>query len=171
MSYERLFSLLDHSSRGYVTIKQIRFAILQPTVENTANASNIYEHCILTEPRIFMFMLDIEFLQSQLLDYESYYLNETTFVKFMEKLHETYKSICDDYVVQLYQLCEKIILQEEEQKDSDDSNSECDERKANDEMPVQQPKNAIKWLKFKSLVTKNKLVKNKIKNRDLYLCS
>ena len=64
----------------------------------------------------------------------------------------------------MYDICNKIIIEEEQKKDSDDSDSEDeDERKRNYGKEKQpQPKDTIKWHKFKSLVTKNKVVKEKI---------
>ena len=164
LPYKQLFKLIDHTNRGYVTLKQIRNAILQPTERNTRVTCNIYNHCILIEPRIFIFMLDLEFIQSQLLEYSSYYLKLEDFVDFMVKLYNMYKTKCDNYVNELYDICNKIIIEEEQEKDSDDSDSEDeDERKRNYGKEKQpQPKDTIKWHKFKSLVTKNKVVKEKI---------
>ena len=101
-----LFELLDTTRRGYITLKQIRYAVLCPTKDRIYSTTEIYEYCVLQEPRHFIFMLDIEFLQTFLLGYPSYYLNKKQFMHLANEAHVEYVQKCEEYVRDLYDLCE-----------------------------------------------------------------
>ena len=145
-----LFELLDTTRRGYITLKQIRYAVLCPTKDRVYSTTEIYEYCVLQEPRHFIFMLDIEFLQTFLLGYPSYYLNKKQFMHLANEAHVEYVQKCEEYVRDLYDLCESSHNKEVEK----DSDSEEERLQSNGE--------SIPWKAFKTLVTKNKAVKDKV---------
>ena len=145
-----LFKLLDTTERGYVTLRQIRYAILCPTKGRIYSTTDIYEYCVLQEPRRFIFMLDVEFLQTFLLEYQLYYLEKRQFIQLVNEAHGAYAQKCDEYVRELYDLCESTYKLELE----NDSDSE--------EEQLQSSGGSIPWKTFKALVTKNKIVKDKV---------